>query len=324
MSLHYNTVDRSPVTGSVAMWVVISTLLAAGWTKLADSDGATYSAVGAAVSSGAVGGGGLANNNAWVRLRAPTGTREITIQRGTIGHFYWRIKYSKGAGFVGGSPAAAQTPSATDEVIIWGSGTDAAPGYVNIWGTDNSYRLQVWADDATPYGFGAVSWTNGSGNTNNGVLIYEPVTGLPVEGDNDPFVWHVGNGSTTQGSSGSISNQGGSGNTSGCRAWFKPGLVGESFVLLSGCTLNTVTNNVVAPGQIGTNAVNGKDEEIPIPFIRPSGLGGVTGYKGMSTLISWSGSPRATGDRLSSGGGTNNRLVYNQITVPWDGTAVTI
>jgi hypothetical protein len=65
------SVNNSPATGAVAMYTLISTLVTAGWTKVMDSDGTTYSASGVQVTSGNVGTNGLGNSSAWVRLKAP-------------------------------------------------------------------------------------------------------------------------------------------------------------------------------------------------------------------------------------------------------------
>ena len=61
----------------------------------------------------------------------------------------WRIKYSASAGFVGGSPSNVQTPSATDEQILLSGGTDAAPTYTGLLGTDNTYRANHIVGDAS-------------------------------------------------------------------------------------------------------------------------------------------------------------------------------
>ena len=136
------------------MYTFKELLKTAGWTVPSSSDGTTYNSSGDQITSGASGAGGLANNSAWFRLRDPGGVKEITIQRGTL-NTYYRIKYSFLAKFSGGSPSATQTPSATDEFLMLGTGTDAAPGYTATLGTDGTYRYNVATDNASPYGFWA-------------------------------------------------------------------------------------------------------------------------------------------------------------------------
>jgi len=58
-------------TPAHAIWFIISTLMSAGWTKVMDSDGTTYSAAGTQVTGPNTGTNGLDNNRAWVRLQAP-------------------------------------------------------------------------------------------------------------------------------------------------------------------------------------------------------------------------------------------------------------
>ncbi len=111
------SVNNTPLTAPIAFYGLISTLVTAGWTKMSDSDGTTYSSSGVQVTSGATGSGGLGNNHAWVRLQSPptnggaitNQTREVIFQRGTS-DFSWRIKYSAHGKFIGGIPNATSTP----------------------------------------------------------------------------------------------------------------------------------------------------------------------------------------------------------------------
>ena len=121
------SVNNSPATGAVAMYTLISTLVTAGWTKVMDSDGTTYSASGVQVTSGNVGTNGLGNSSAWVRLKAPLvggKQREIIIQRGTTS-LNWRLKYSAYGGFIGGAPAATVAPTNENSFVYSESNQDA-------------------------------------------------------------------------------------------------------------------------------------------------------------------------------------------------------
>ncbi len=110
--------NNAPATFGIGMYTLISTLMTAGWTKVMDSDGTTYSASGTQVTSGGVGANGLNNASAWVRMRSPATnggsvvnqTRELVIQRGST-HLIWKLKYSASALFKGGNPGATVTPS---------------------------------------------------------------------------------------------------------------------------------------------------------------------------------------------------------------------
>jgi hypothetical protein len=160
MSYSFST-NNSPATGAIAMYTLLSTLITATWTKPKDSDGTTYSSSGVRITGGGSGANGLANNSAWFVVSAPNG-RQFCIQRGTTNQA-WKIKYSKAAGFVGGSPSATQVPSATDEQVIVGGGTDASPTFYTLFGSDNSYRMSCGCgNSAVGYAFFMTGWLNGS------------------------------------------------------------------------------------------------------------------------------------------------------------------
>ncbi len=110
-------------------------LVASGWTVEASGDGlALYGASSDVITVRGDGAGGV-NTLAWVRLSNPDG-REIcgqaidgfTAAFDTAVRIRW--KYSFAGGFTGGTPSATQVPSATDEGVFAGSGTDAAPAGV--------------------------------------------------------------------------------------------------------------------------------------------------------------------------------------------------
>ena len=118
----------NPVSGA-SVWASVGTaLLLAGHTVQSYGTGAagTYSSTGTGYSTSVLGSG---TNLAWALFRDPAGLAEITIQVNLNGSLtnLARLKYSPAAKFSGGSPSASQTPSATDEVIWLGGGTDAAP-----------------------------------------------------------------------------------------------------------------------------------------------------------------------------------------------------
>jgi hypothetical protein len=112
------SVNNTPSTNAVAMYQLVAALMSAGWLKMMDSDGTTYSSTGVQVTHGGTGTGGLGNTSSWVRLQSPptnggaivNQTRELTIQRGTT-DVLWRIKYSAYGNFTGGVPTATATPT---------------------------------------------------------------------------------------------------------------------------------------------------------------------------------------------------------------------
>jgi hypothetical protein len=124
----------------------------AGWTVPMSSDGLTYNSTGDQIAGPGTGAGGWKNEKAWARLRAPDGSFEMTLQwTDNTTMMRWRIKLSL-AGFTSGTPTVTQTPYASDEYILLGSGTDAAPGYGD-WSINGGSYFHVGASTNYPYPF---------------------------------------------------------------------------------------------------------------------------------------------------------------------------
>lgn len=126
----------TPASFAECMYQLKELLKTAGWTVQSSSDGTTYNASGDQITSGGSGAGGMANTNAWFRIRSPAGASnpEFTVQRGT-GNTAWRVKFSQSNAFTGGSPGATQTPSATNERVDFGGGYRRFPNLWNaLWG----------------------------------------------------------------------------------------------------------------------------------------------------------------------------------------------
>ena len=144
-----NTITSS--TTGVPTFIFKQTLKAAGWTVPSSSDGLTYNASGDQITTSGTGAGGLQNTRSWFRLRDPGGRRELCIQYASIsGSLQWRVKFSEVSRFTGGSPSATVTPTAADERVVWGGGTDASPTGSYIW-SSISARVHVIAN-STPIG----------------------------------------------------------------------------------------------------------------------------------------------------------------------------
>ncbi len=141
------TREPAPATGAKAMWAFFAAMLAQTWGKKADSDGTTYSATGAQVTSGGSGAHGLANTLAWVRIQTASGF-EWCIQRGSTNRL-WRIKSSLATPFTGGAPSATRVPSAAGEVILLGGGTDAVPVFATLFPADATYLCDFIVQDVS-------------------------------------------------------------------------------------------------------------------------------------------------------------------------------
>lgn len=216
-----DAVNQAPATGSVAMFLIKEMLkFSVGMTHQRSSDGTTMSTVTDQITTGAAGAGGFGNNSAYWIGRDGNG-REFCIQRGTT-DLVWRTKLSHSAHFTGGSPSATQTPSATDEAIQKGGGTDASPTFATVFGTNNTYHLHSGGEDAAPYHWWFYTTaTVGGAHQTHGWFVYMQ-RGTYGYLDVAPYFFEFG--STTAPSASNLNG------TPIGNSWFKKGLAGETYV----------------------------------------------------------------------------------------------
>jgi len=107
---------------------IIMTL--SGWTIESSGDGlSAYSSIGTVFTEGTmVGPNAFTQNLAWIRLRDANGISEIVFQRDA--YYGIRIKFSASSKFIMGNPSPTKVPSADDEIITSGGGTDEAPEFL--------------------------------------------------------------------------------------------------------------------------------------------------------------------------------------------------
>lgn len=310
---------QQPVTGTAAVgtYRLKAALIARGWTVPSSSDGTTYNSSGDQISSGAAGANGLGNANAWFRIKCPVGTREFVFQR--ISAAAWRIKYSV-AGFTAGSPSATRVPSATDEVVIIGGGTDAAPtGFT--WGSVDAtaQKWNVITGDATEgYSFTVHAHAPGS---------FTMVMGLTFDlmeqanaSDLDPYAILYGTSAFAYAYSGMQSGDAAA-NGNGGRFWYKYDVAGITRVWVASTADHPSPS--IASTTLGPNPFNGKDEIVPVIYWRS--LVPTQGFKGISRIFKQGTVFRATGDGFSLN--STRDLVCVQGTsgtsmtlIPWDGS----
>jgi len=339
---HSFSTNNTPANGSLAVYLFLSTLVAAGWTKTRDSDGTTYSATGVQVTSGASGANGLANSNAWFVLRAPAVSgqqRSICLQRGTS-NTVWRIKYSYSAGFVGGSPSGSQVPSATDEVTICGSGTDAAPGFATALPADGGYRFNACGGDSTiGYGFYWLTFKNADATTFQMAFMLDVLaSGSYPSADADPAIMYFDTTSTnTLFAVMKLPYQ--MAGTAQARGYYKPsGIITWTSVICAYYTDDWQASSFSLAGAseqgagntLGTNSWTSKDDVVPVPYGRPKDLASygpactAFGWKGFGSLMKYVTNTRSNMDTLSVDLGTKNYIWFNGSALPWDGSTPTI
>lgn len=297
-----------------AVWYNLKELLkTAGWTVKSSGDGlSAFSSSSDVITVPGTGAGGMSNANAWFRIQMPTHlgvTRELLVQAASSSTIT-SLLYSFSAGFTGGSPSATVAPTATDSKSIKGS----AAGFL----ADNSYHMNMGADDAAPYGFFMASISVGNPNSAaGGGLILDPIlenSGSP--GDPDPYVW------TFPGTNGfTISTMTGN---SGGGAWYGKGTGAEVFTDCSpGGLGNPSGGNFMYPNQAGTNP-HTMDEEIgPILYGHSTSTLEPIQTKGIGTVMKWNGTRKSSGSRLSVLT-TGDRICIQEVNFPWDGSAVAV
>jgi len=311
--------DKStPATGAEAIFNFKTILTTAGWTVLASSDGTTYNSSGDQITVAGSGAGGMANTNAWFRLRSPTGAgaQEFTFQRGSA-NTLWRVKRSRTAGFTGGTPGISQTASATDENIILGGGTDASPTFITLFAADGgTYRWNVGADNTTPFGFWAGSFSNGTATT-QAALVLDPLFSTETL-DADKFVVYACINGSSAYSIASLCSTAGTASNFRITSQNISSAPGSNYSEFSALRYLDNITNVLVPGGLVTNPITTRDESFPMIFARVNTLANA-GFKGISTVMRWTGTPRTTGDTLTVTT-TRDRIIYGSVSLPWDGS----
>jgi hypothetical protein len=325
--------NRRCNTYAAALSAGVEMLVAAGWSYKASGDGLSgYSATGkifTGIGSGAL---GWSNSRAWARLTDPSGRREITVQISPAGGAA-RFKVSASAKFTGGSPSATVTPSATDERLLFGTGTDAAPGFVAYWDgnmlTNDLYIFQGAAFAAPPYGF----WWGGQGlpnGTKTGFLMMDPV--LAPASDPDPVVWHVAANFACLVSTSDIGRDGASaatwtvtpGSVQGCFAHMDAAASAAGFVYVQPASYALGTaGHTLAPIGAGNNyeGYNPFDRDLdalPVLYARQRAASTTLpwGVKGWSSLTMWTGMARQSFfDTLDD----KKWICFGHLWLRWDG-----
>jgi hypothetical protein len=308
-----DAVNLSPATGAELVFFLQQALKQAGWVVQSWSDGSTMSATNTGWTHGGSGAGGSANSNAWIRIRSPEGAggRELTFQRGTT-NLVWRHKISHSVGFTTGG-TASQTPSASDQAIVAGGGTDASPTFHSWLSTDATYKAHIGTDNAAPYNAYCFIVPNGGGLTRHWWFI-NMSTGSYPSGDVAPYIIDLNNAAATDEEFAANTTAGSDGIGQG---YYKKGISGESFRIFRGLTYNAVTT-VVLPQGIGANPYDGDDNILPIPVSRvANGIDPDPGWKGFcpTDMLGWPSSTRNDGDFADVGGA---RYVYfDDIALRW-------
>ncbi len=316
----YTWSKSTPATGREAIHSLKTLLVLVGWTVEASSTGSTgtgYNATGDNLIAATDW-----NTNAWVRLQDPAGITEIVIQRGA-GNQSWRILRSHLAKFSGGSPGATQTPAATDEDLLWGGGTHAAPTFGSLLNADGgTWRWNCGADGAAPYAWWAGAFNNGGSIPQTILFLDSVVNGEPT--DVDKYTFYAA--SAVSGGAPGLASSLGNETIALTQQALQARVAGfpTAGVLAAMPMLTYSTGSrVVYPSGGSTNPISLKDEVLPIVYARPAAIAN-PGYKGVSGEILWqSVAARSTGETLSVDS-SRDRIVFRDLAFKWDGSVPTV
>lgn len=322
-------VNKVPANGAVAMYRLKTLLKSVGWTVTASSDGTTLNASGDQITHDGTGAGGMRNLRAWFVIQQPGALpRQFCFQRSSdavgTNSGNWRIKYSAGpsTGFVTGA-TATQVPSATDEQVIMGAGTDASPTFSAFMTTDGTPpRVNMFAGGAAEnynfffVGHNVLSSSAGVVQNTKFALALDMLETYSV-GDPDPSVIVTDWSQSSNTLAGSFIAS--TGSTGGAFTWFRKGLSGAGFARLTPLLPALSTTNIAGahtPNQLSLN-----DELLPVIYARPTSLTAPTGFKGISGLFKWVLPTRAHGTHLRVSS-ERDRVVVGLLAVPWNGSVM--
>lgn len=320
----YDTVSSTVSSSGEALSLLVEMLVSAGWTYQGSGDGQSLQGTTTKVfTRTGTGAGGWNVNRAWARVRDPGDLREFVFQLVSTttanGANTVRIKYSANARFTGGTASANTVPSATDERIIWGSGTDASPTG-NIWFntsagatsyggavagaqtvTGNTIYLGAAMDQA-PYGFWFASMAQDGAKTKAASILFDPVISAPE--DTDPCVIVMGTANSLAATSSCLCRDGNvastwtttqTGSIEGAFAHMGASGTNWLYVQPAGFAANVGPNlantghtiTMSGAGGLQVNPFNGKFDAMPVAWFRASTAASQPGLKGWSTMARW-------------------------------------
>lgn len=309
--------------GAGALYYIKETLKSAGWTVLQSGDGTTLYPATDGITTFASGAGGMDNIGAWFRITDFGARREFTFQRnaGAAGSGYaWRIKYSALAKFDGSAPVAGASsglaaqaasatlsPSAADEQVLIGAGTNAVPTGATVPPSSGGYYAHVIAQSTAEgdvYGFWFFCSSKGAGAI-NGAMVCEPLrVGSYPAADTDPLMLHVSSSSIPYSS------------TTGTvyASWYAKGLPAQAWLPLnSGYAPGSAVGSFAAT-YVGSNPYTGEDDSIDIAYARAVTLTS-QGWRGIGKYLRFRGVGRIYPSTANLS--TDAYVYVENMLVPW-------
>lgn len=315
------------ISASHLLWTQISHMVTSGGCTVKGSgDGlAAYSAtlsVFTATTPYASGANGFGNAKAWIRIQLGDGAQEVVIVNGavSVSQLSAKWKVSLANRFVAGTPSATQAPSATDEQVPIGAGTDATPTYSVISAAEVRTGSLVGAawDNTAPSAYGFWYAVLGASGSVPLYLHYRDPMIQPSASDPDPYMWSwFTNGAQSCASWQAIGTH--DGIADGPKMW---GRLGASWISIPGCVpfVNVAFNQVV--DLAGSRAIDKKMVGYPIPYARHSALATPNGEKGISSLFQYKGVTTGLSGVIVSRTAPGDTIVVGDLLAQWGGAVV--
>lgn len=318
-----------PPTGSAAIFAYKQLLKSIGWIVKASSDGSySFSNTSDIIDHPGTGVGGMGNQYAYFLIQQPTGGRQLCFQQAFDQS--WRICYSVlGMDTFPSNPIftpTLPTSSVGDDSFIFGDNTSQGfyrfPGLFQVNAT---YKMQIAADSNPPYGTYFFTYYDEKRLPISG-FVFDPLASNSYDlSDQDPTMLYA-TGITDNQFGTDISTMNVINNPKG---WYRKGDADEQFVPFVGLTLGhyDIANypNVAVPGNIGSNPYTNMDQLFPLVYARPAINPPVppTGYKGISSMMQWTGSTRGT-ISIVSVASPGDHIVVNRVALPWNNSTLVI
>jgi hypothetical protein len=346
-----HTVNKTPASGTEAIYWLLKTMSAAGWRAEFSWDAtaaADHSANPVVLASSrfsaaepdvyaASGANTLKNNRAGIVMKAPgdvaTFRRRLILWRGDDDES-WRASWVVGGDattFDGGTGTATRPPDLAagwSEVLVrgWGGGSFGAPTFGTVFQTAAAQPIRCHAgvDQATPYGLWFECPKNGGGaDAVEAALIVDPMEANSYNAaEKDPYV--ILSAVTGDAASG-LSEAGLSDNNYAPKGYLGKTAQGNGTwsVIHAGRLVFGAAGARSAVRGLGQSHVAALDDHPAVWYARHNSLGGTTGLKGKGTVVRWLGADKANGDLVTVGG--VEYKVCNDLLVRWEtGTAVTL
>lgn len=313
----------TPANATTAIYTLISALCTAGWVIPAWSDGTTLTTPGSPLSANPYlnagsGTGNLGNNNAWLRLRAPDGSREWLIQRNN-GDTLWTIQRSR-LGFSGGAFATLPTDATSGQSMVAGVAFFPAVSSTHRWG--------ISLETAAPYGWTAFLVPIGGGNIIT-MLLDEPLATASIAAtDADTALF--GSYFNATGFAAAAGFTVAAASTLTCWKRFRHGLASASNVRIQYLGYYERGSAVlVAPSsgtsQCAVDPINGYEAPLPIQVAAIGNPAATTGYCGYLNRHRWcSVSGRSNGQTLNDATNGLYWIYLAGLWLSWDSSTPSI